>query len=50
MNKKIENIVFYKFNSGSEDKVKACVFYDGDYCLGGAIIDQVFMNDEERHY
>lgn len=29
---------------------QACVFYDGYYCLGGAIIDQVFMNDEERHY
>ena len=29
---------------------QACVFYDGEYCLGGAIIDQVFMDDEERKY
>ena len=27
MNKKVANIVFYKFNSGNEDKVNACIFY-----------------------
>ncbi|MGM9899120.1 MAG: tRNA 2-thiouridine(34) synthase MnmA [Bacilli bacterium] len=29
---------------------QACVFYDGEYCLGGGTIDQVFMNDELRRY
>lgn len=29
---------------------QACVFYDGEYCLGGGTIDQVFMNDEIRRY
>ena len=28
MNKKVANIVFYKFNSNNEDIVKACVFYN----------------------
>lgn len=29
---------------------QACVFYDGEYCLGGATIDEVYMNEERRHY
>ena len=29
---------------------QACVFYDGEYCLGGGIIDKVYMDDEERKY
>lgn len=29
---------------------QACVFYDGEYCLGGGTIDRVFMNDEPRRY
>ncbi len=29
---------------------QACVFYDGEYCLGGATIDQVYMNDVKRKY
>ncbi len=29
---------------------QACVFYDGEYCLGGGTIDQVFMNNELRRY
>lgn len=29
---------------------QACVFYDGEYCLGGGTIDQVYMNDVMRKY
>jgi tRNA-specific 2-thiouridylase len=29
---------------------QACAIYSGDICLGGGIIDKVFMNDEERKY
>ena len=29
---------------------QAVVFYDGEVCLGGAIIDKVYMNEEERMY
>lgn len=29
---------------------QACVFYDGELCLGGGTIDQVFMNDIIRRY
>lgn len=29
---------------------QACVFYDGEYCLGGGTIDQVYMNDIMRKY
>ena len=27
-----------------------CVIYDGEVCLGGGIIDEVFMNDIKRRY
>ena len=27
-----------------------CVLYDGDICLGGGIIDEVFMDDTKRRY
>ena len=27
-----------------------CVLYDGEVCLGGGIIDEVFMNDIKRRY
>lgn len=27
-----------------------CVFYRGEYCLGGGVIDEVFMNDVKRNY
>lgn len=27
-----------------------CVLYDGEYCLGGGIIDEVYMNDIKRRY
>ena len=29
---------------------QACVFYDGEYCLGGATIDDVYMDDIKRNY
>lgn len=29
---------------------QACVFYDGEYCLGGGTIDQVYMNETRRKY
>jgi tRNA-uridine 2-sulfurtransferase len=29
---------------------QAAVFYDGDVCLGGGFIDEVFMNDVRREY
>lgn len=29
---------------------QACVFYDGEYCLGGGTIDEVFMNEIKRKY
>ena len=29
---------------------QACVFYDGEYCLGGATIDEVYMDDIKRNY
>lgn len=29
---------------------QACVFYDGEYCLGGGTIDQVYMDDVLRKY
>ena len=29
---------------------QACVFYKGEYCLGGGTIDKVYMDDELREY
>lgn len=29
---------------------QACVFYDGEYCLGGGTIDKVYMDDVQRKY
>ena len=29
---------------------QACVFYDGEYCLGGGTIDEVYMDDVKRNY
>lgn len=29
---------------------QSCVLYDGDVCIGGGIINQVFMNDIRRKY
>lgn len=27
-----------------------CVFYRGEYCLGGGVIDEVYMNETKRNY
>ena len=29
---------------------QACAIYEGDICVGGGFIDQVFMNGEKRNY
>ena len=29
---------------------QACVFYDGEYCLGGGTIDKVYMDNVLRKY
>lgn len=29
---------------------QACVFYDGEYCLGGGTIDEVYMDNVKRKY
>ena len=29
---------------------QAVVVYDGEICLGGGIIDEVYFNDERRKY
>lgn len=29
---------------------QACVFYNGEYCLGGGTIDEVYMDDVRREY
>ena len=29
---------------------QACVIYDNEYCLGGGIIESVYMNGEKRKY
>lgn len=29
---------------------QACVFYDGEYCLGGGVIEEVYMNEVKRPY
>jgi tRNA-specific 2-thiouridylase len=29
---------------------QSCVFYDGEVCLGGGVINQVYMNDVKRKY
>ena len=29
---------------------QACVIYDGEICMGGGIINEVFRNGEKRKY
>lgn len=46
-----ENVLVETINpSWAVTPGQACVFYDKEYCLGGGIIDKVYMNDEMRKY
>ena len=47
-----DNLMHVKFNSlvRAVTPGQACVFYDGEYCLGGSIIDEVYMDDVKRMY
>ena len=42
--------VFYKDGVRAVTPGQAVVLYDGEVCLGGAIIDSVYMNEERRKY
>ena len=42
--------VNYPCNVRAVTPGQAVVIYDGDVCLGGAIIDEVYYNDERRKY
>ena len=42
--------VSYPSKSRAVTPGQAAVFYDGDIVLGGATIEEVFMDDEKRHY
>ena len=42
----LENIVFWIRKNQANNKH----FYDGEYCLGGGTINQVYMNDVLRKY
>jgi len=42
--------VFFKENVRAVTPGQACVFYQGELCLGGGTIDQVYFNNELRHY
>lgn len=48
MNNQIE--VIYKDCAKAVTPGQAVVLYDGEVCLGGAIINEVFYNDEKRKY
>ena len=43
-----QNLVSY-FNMQRNIDVTG-VFYDGEYCLGGGTIDEVYMDDVKRRY
>ena len=47
-----DNLMHVKFNSPVRAVTpgQACVIYDGEYCLGGGIINEVFRNGEKRKY
>lgn len=45
-----EILVTYEDTARAVTPGQGCAIYDNDYCLGGAIIDRVFMDDEERKY
>jgi tRNA-specific 2-thiouridylase len=42
--------VFYPEGVRAVTPGQAVVVYDGEVCLGGAIIDIVYMNQERRKY
>jgi tRNA (5-methylaminomethyl-2-thiouridylate)-methyltransferase len=42
--------VFYPGLCRAVTPGQAVVFYDGEVCLGGAIIDEVYYNEERRNY
>ena len=42
--------VFYKNGCRAVTPGQAVVLYDGEICLGGAIIDEVYYNEERRKY
>ena len=42
--------VFYDCGVRAVTPGQAVVLYDGEVCLGGALIDEVYFNDEKRKY
>ena len=45
-----EALVIYDDKERAVTPGQACVIYDGDICLGGGIIKEVYMNDIKRKY
>ena len=45
-----EALVIYDEKERAVTPGQACVIYDGDICLGGGIIKEVYMNDIKRKY
>ena len=42
--------VYYPAGIRAVTPGQAVVVYDGEVCLGGAIIDEVYYNEERRKY
>jgi tRNA-specific 2-thiouridylase len=47
-----DNLMHVKFNAPVRAVTpgQACVIYDGEICMGGGIINEVFRNGEKRKY